>query len=178
LGEHTGFFHNVATDGCTALNGEELNKFDAIFFATSGELPISDKNKTDLINSIKSGKGFIGVHNATDTFQKFPAYGEMIGGYFNGHPWTQNVFVKVEDRTHPSTKHLPPFFKVKEEIYTYRDWSCNKTHTLVSLDNKSVDISKGNREDHDYALCWCHEYGHGRVFYAGFGHFTELWNES
>jgi hypothetical protein len=121
LGEHTGFFHTVATDGCTALNEEELNKFDAIFFATSGELPISDKNKTDLINSIESGKGFIGVHSAADTFQKFPVYGEMIGGYFNGHPWTRNVFVKVEDRTHPSTKHLPLFFKVKEEIYTYRD---------------------------------------------------------
>jgi hypothetical protein len=56
LGGHTGFFHTVATDGCTALNEEELNKFDAIFFATSGELPISDKNKTDLINSIKLGK--------------------------------------------------------------------------------------------------------------------------
>jgi hypothetical protein len=178
LGEQTGFFDAVATDDCAALNEEELSKFDAIFFATSGELPISDKNKTDLINSIKAGKGFIGVHNATDTFYKFPAYGEMIGGYFNGHPWTQEVVVKVEDRTHPSTKHLPPSFKVKEEIYTYRDWSRDKTHTLISLDNKSVDMSKGNREDHDYALCWCHKYGDGRIFYTGFGHFTELWNES
>ena len=178
LGEQTGFFNAITTDNCTVLNEEELSKFDAILFATSGELPISDKNKTDLINSIKAGKGFIGVHNATDTLYKFPAYGEMIGGYFNGHPWTQEVVVKVEDRNHPSTRHLPPSFKVKEEIYTYRDWSRDKTHTLISLDNKSVDISKGNREDHDYALCWCHKYGDGRVFYTGFGHFIELWNES
>jgi len=178
LGEQTGFFNAITTDNCTVLNEEELSKFDAILFTTSGELPISDKNKTDLINSIKAGKGFIGVHNATDTLYKFPAYGEMIGGYFNGHPWTQEVVVKVEDRNHPSTRHLPPSFKVKEEIYTYRDWSRDKTHTLISLDNKSVDISKGNREDHDYSLCWCHKYGDGRVFYTGFGHFIELWNES
>jgi type 1 glutamine amidotransferase len=178
LGEQSGFFDVVATDDCAVLNGEELRKFDAILFTTTGELPISDKNKMDLINSVKAGKGFIGVHNAADTFYKFPAYGEMLGAYFRGHPWTQEVVVKVEDRTHPSTRHLPSSFKVKEEIYTFRDWSRDKTHVLISLDNRSVDISKGTREDYDYGLCWCHNYGKGRVFYTGFGHFTELWNEN
>lgn len=178
LGEQSGFFDVLATEDCAVLNEEELRKFDAILFATTGELPISDKNKKDFINSIKAGKGFIGVHNATDTFYKFPAYGEMIGGYFSGHPWTQEVVVKVEDRNHPSTRHLPPSFKVKEEVYTFRDWSRDKSHTLISLDNRSVDISKGTREDHDYALCWCHNYGKGSVFYTGFGHFKELWDEN
>ena len=138
---------------------------------------MTDEQKTDFISAIKSGKGFIGVHNAADTFYEFPEYGRMIGGYFNGHPWTQEVIVIVEDRTHPATRHLPEKFKVKEEVYTFKDWLRNKTRVLISLDSKSVDLSKGTRQDHDYALCWCHNYGKGRVFYTAFGHFKELWNE-
>ncbi|MCW4021460.1 MAG: ThuA domain-containing protein, partial [Candidatus Bathyarchaeota archaeon] len=116
-------------------------------------------------------------HNATDTFHKFPDYGKMIGGYFEVHPWSQEVAVNVEDRTHPSTQHLPKSFTVKEEVYTFKEWSRGRTHVLVSLDNSSVDLNKGTRLDNDYALCWCHTYGKARVFYTGFGHYAELWHE-
>ena len=97
------------------------------------------------------------------------------GGYFNGHPWSEEVGVKVEDRKHPATCHLPKKFKVLEEVYTFKKWDRKKTRVLISLDNKTVDISKGNRKDNDYAMAWCHDYGKGRVFYTGFGHYDELW---
>jgi len=176
IGEENGF--NVfATDDCSIVNESFLRDFTAILFITTGELPMDEQQKKALISFVINGKGFIGVHNATDTFYQFPAYGEMIGGYFNGHPWTQEVVVKVEDNTHPSTKHLPERFKVKEEVYTFKNWSRSKTHVLISLDNSSVDLSKGTREDNDYALSWCHKYGEGRVFYTAFGHFQEIWGE-
>lgn len=177
LGLESGTFNVIATEDCSILNCRDLKKFDAILFATSGELPVTDEQKTDLINAVKNGKGFIGVHNATDTFYKFPEYGRMIGGYFNGHPWTQEITVIVEDRNHPATRHLPERFRVKEEVYTFRDWSRDRTHVLISLDNSSVDLNKGTRPDNDYALCWCHKYGRGKVFYTAFGHFKNLWNE-
>ncbi|MBS7634348.1 ThuA domain-containing protein [Candidatus Bathyarchaeota archaeon] len=177
LGLESGLFNVVATDECNLLTQEGLKKFDAVLFATTGELPLSDEHKMDLIEAIKGGKGFIGVHNATDTFYKFPEYGKMIGGYFQSHPWTQEVTVIVEDRDHPATRHLPDKFRVKEEVYTFRDWSRERTRVLISLDNSSVDLGKGTRPDNDYALCWCHNYGEGRVFYTAFGHFKELWSE-
>lgn len=176
LGDSNGF--NVfSTDDCSIIKESFLNVFSAMLFITTGELPMDEEQKKALIDFVRNGKGFIGIHNATDTFYQFPAYGEMIGGYFNGHPWTQEVAVKVEDREHPSTKHLPERFNVKEEVYTFKDWSRSKTHVLISLDNSSVDLSKGTREDNDYALAWCHDYGQGRVFYTAFGHFQEIWGE-
>ncbi|TLN06657.1 ThuA domain-containing protein, partial [bacterium] len=78
---------------------------------------------------------------------------------------------------HPATEHLGKILRVKEEVYTFRDWHRTKTHVLISLDNGSIDLSKGNRPDKDYALCWCHVFGKGRIFYTGFGHFPELWVE-
>ncbi len=177
IGLESRMFNVVATDECNLLNSEDLKKFDAILFATTGELPITDEQKTAFINAIKGGKGFIGVHNAADTFYEFPEYGRMIGGYFQAHPWKGEVMVIVEDTKHPATRHLPRKFMVKEEVYTFKNWSREKTHVLISLDPSSVDLSKGTRPDNDYALCWCHNYGEGRVFYTAFGHFKELWHE-
>lgn len=177
LGRRTGYFEIVCTEDCSVITRENLRDVDALIFATSGELPMDDDQKKALIDFVKGGKGFMGIHNATDTFYKFPEYGRMIGGYFNGHPWTGEVYVIVEDREHPATRHLPERFKVKEEVYAFKQWSRDRTHVLISLDNSSVDLSKGNRPDNDYALCWCHNYGRGRVFYTAFGHFKELWYE-
>jgi type 1 glutamine amidotransferase len=177
LGERSGEFEAFATDECSSIKAEGLREGDALLFITTGELPMDEAQKKAFIAFIKAGGAFIGIHNATDTFYKFPEYGEMLGGYFQGHPWTQEVWALVEDGSHPSTRHLPSRFKVKEEIYTFRDWSRERTHVLISLDNTSVDLSKGTRSDHDYALAWCHNYGRGRVFYTAFGHFPQLWRE-
>lgn len=170
-------FEVIATEDCSIVSEDKLKEFSAILFMTTGELPMSEGQKRALIDFVGYGKGFIGVHNATDTFYQFPDYGSMIGGYFNGHPWTQEVAVIVEDNAHPATKHLPRKFVVKEEVYTFKNWSRNTTHVLMSLDNSSVNLGKGTRDDHDYALSWCHDYGKGRVFYTAFGHFKELWGE-
>jgi len=81
-----------------------------------------------LLDFVKGGKPFFGIHNATDTFYDWPEYGELIGGYFSGHPWTQEVRVIVEDGDHPATRVLGQYFKVFDEIYTFKAWDRNKTH--------------------------------------------------
>lgn len=178
LGEESRLFDvDVFKDSREVRWSSIREEYDVVVFATTGELPMPEEDRRALIGAISSGLGFVGIHNATDTFYEFNDYGRMIGGYFAGHPWTQEVLVRVEDQKHPSTKHLQTKFKVKEEVYTFRDWSRERTHVLISLVNDSVDISKGNRPDNDYALCWCHEFGDGRVFYTAFGHFPELWGE-
>ncbi|MGQ9478996.1 MAG: ThuA domain-containing protein [Thermoproteota archaeon] len=176
LGASNGF-EVFSTDDCSTFNEDLMRDFSAILFITSGELPFSWEQKMLLLSLVRGGRGFIGIHNAADTLYEFPEYGEMLGGYFNGHPWTQEVVVRVEDNVHPATRHLSPSLRVKEEVYTFRDWNRNRTHVLISLDNSSVDLSKGTRGDNDYALSWCHDYGKGRVFYTAFGHFKELWDE-
>jgi len=178
LGREADQFDVTAAEDCSAVDWGKLGDFSAVLFATTGELPMSEEQKRSLIEFVRSGKGFIGVHNATDTFYKFPEYGQVVGGYFSGHPWTQEVTVIVEDGSHPATSFLPSKFVVKEEVYTFKDWSRDNVHVLISLDNSSVDLGRGTRSDHDYAMCWHHDFGRGRVFYTGFGHFKELWKEN
>jgi len=179
LGKESGAFEATCTWDVDLLNAEGLKQFDALVFCTTGELPISEADKQAILDFVRGGKAFIGIHNATDTFYKWPEYGEMIGGYFNGHPWNQEVGIIVEDKTHPATKHLGDYFRITDEIYEHRDWSRQKTHVLMRIDNSTVDVNKEGvrRPDRDFAMAWCHDYGNGRVFYTGHGHSNEVWSD-
>jgi uncharacterized protein len=160
-------------------NAKNLDYFDAIFFYTTGELDLDDEQRAALISFVRDeGKGFIGGHSAGDTFYKWPEYGEMVGGYFDGHPWTQLIRVNVEDRAFPATRHLPANFEIRDEIYQFRDISRDKVRVLMTVDVTSVDLNKKGvkRTDQDFALAWVRQFGKGRVFVNALGHFNEVWD--
>jgi uncharacterized protein len=179
IGERTGAFEITATDDCSLLSREGLKKYDAVIFYTTGELPITEDQKAAFLDFIRSGKGFVGIHSATDTFYKWPEYGELIGGYFDGHPWHQEVTIRVEDRTHPATRRLEQSFNIKDEIYQIKNFSRDRVHVLMSLDINSVDLKLPgvHRTDKDFAVAWCRHYGSGRVFYTALGHRPEVWQD-
>ena len=177
IGEKSGAFEATVTDDPGALTAENLRNYDAVLFYTTGELPISEEQKKAFLDFLRNGKGFAGVHSATDTFYKWPEYGELIGGYFDRHPWHQEVRVKVEDRRHPATRHLGESFTIHDEIYQFRNWSRDKVHVLLSLEVESVDLTNKNvrRTYKDFGLAWTNTYGKGRVFYTALGHRPEVW---
>ncbi|MCC6264735.1 MAG: ThuA domain-containing protein [Bryobacterales bacterium] len=162
-------------------NKKNLDQFDAIFFMTTGELPFTDEQKASFLSFIKDeGKGFVGAHCATDTFYKWPEYGEMLGGYFDQHPWgTFDAPVVVEDPTHPLVKHFPKEMTLHDEIYQFKDWDRNKLRVLMALDASKLDLAKKNvhRTDRDFAVTWVKKYGNGRVFYSTLGHTIESWRD-
>src|SRR3989442_4003794 len=154
IGERSGAFEVTATQDCSVLSRDGLKPYDAVVFYTTGELPISDAQKAAFLDFIRTGKGFVGIHSATDTFYKWPEYGELIGGYFDQHPWHQEVTIKVEDGRHPATHHLERTFKLTDEIYQFKDFSRSHVHVLLSLDVNSLGLNKPavHRTDKDFAL--------------------------
>lgn len=180
LGERSGGFEVEATEDVSRLGREALKGYAAVVFYTTGELPLSSEQKAALLDYVRAGGGFVGVHSATDTFYEWPEYGEMIGGYFDGHPWHQRVRIKVEDRRHPSTRHLGASFALTDEIYQFKNFSRSRVRVLLSLDANSVDLGKQDvrRADRDFALAWRRDYGRGRVFYTALGHRAEVWRDA
>src|SRR5690606_29764724 len=125
-----------------------------------------------VIDFVTSGKGFVGVHSATDTGYDWPEYGEMTGAYFKEHPWTEEVTFTIEDDEFPATAHLAPSYTQLEEVYVFQENPRHKgKHILMSLDMESVDGSRF--EDHPTA--WCSPHGEGRMFYTALGHYSETW---
>ncbi len=180
LGVKSGAFEvTCSQDAAKDITADNLKQYDAVFFYTTGELPLDAAQKQALLDFIQNGKGFLGTHSATDTFYKWPEYGELIGGYFDGHPWHQKITVKVEDPKFPGCQHLGASFEITDEIYQYRNWDRSKTHVVMSVDNASIDLNKPGvkRADKDFGLAWAHHYGQGRMFYTALGHREEVWKD-
>lgn len=178
LGQRSGAFevtHLYARDELSSLRRHSFQEFHAVLFFTTGSLPLTAEARQGLFEYVHAGRGFIGVHSATDTWYDVAQYGELLGAFFDGHPWHERVRVNVEDPTHPATRHLGRGFEITDEIYQFRNWSREKVHVLLSLDPRSVDVGKGKRPDRDYALSWVRQYGQGRVFYTALGHRQEVW---
>jgi uncharacterized protein (TIGR03437 family) len=175
LAQQSGAFEVVHTEDLSLISVDNLRNFDAVYFFTSGELPLSDQQKADLLDFVRRGKGFGGSHSATDTLYSWADYGDLIGAYFDGHPWVQEGGVDVEDPQNPIVAHMAPSFRVTEEFYQFRNFSRDKVRVLLTLDTRSVDLSAPgvNRTDGDFALAWIKKYGDGRVFYSAFGHFPD-----
>jgi len=162
------------------MSTEALKKYDGVIFANttggkqSGDLPLPDKQA--FLDWIKSGKAFIGMHSATDTFDGYTPidpYVEMIGAEFKTHPpGLYEVECINQDPQHPATKNYPAKFKVKDEIYIMNAFDRNKVHGLLTLDKHPKDQTPG-----DYPIAWCKEYGSGKVFYTSLGHSKEMWND-
>lgn len=164
-----------------AVNYKTLNDFDAIFFYGIGELELTDQQKADLLSFIHDdGKGFIGCHTAITAFYKWPEYGEMIGGYFDDHPWTTfDAPIVVEDPKFPAMKAFPHEFVTHDEIYQVKDFSRERVRVLARLDETKVNLNnpRVHRTDKDFAVAWARDYGKGRVFYSTFGHTDESWDD-
>lgn len=160
------------------FSAEGLAEFDAVFFYTTGELAMNQEQRQALMTFLEEGGVFAGAHCATDTFYEWPEYGNMIGAYFNGHPWHQEVALKVEDPIHPSTRLLPQGFRLTDEIYQFRaPYDRDNMHVLLSLDVTSVslELDSVKRTDQDFAVSWERPHGKGGVFYTSLGHRPAIW---
>ncbi|MBN1342296.1 MAG: ThuA domain-containing protein [Phycisphaerae bacterium] len=163
---------------------EYLNQFDAVIFYVMAQLPNSDALYKMLIDYVKSGKAFIGIHNAADQFYRPAEYNEMVGGSYAGRPWMADgppVVITIEDKNHPATKMLPAEWKIQEEIYQIGPpYSRNNQRVLMSLNTAKTDMNKPDLlygKNGDYAVSWCKMVGKGRLFYTSLGHSERTWND-
>ena len=164
-------------------NTKNLIYFDVLIFAsTTGELEMDPSQKQDMLAFIhQDGKGFVGIHAALDTNYTWPEYGDMIGGWFDQHPWgTFQAPIITEDPNFPAVRHFPRAFVKYDEIYQPKAWSRDKVNVLLSLDPTKLDYSNNpriHRTDHDFPVAWSKMYGKGRVFYSSLGHTEESWQD-
>ena len=165
-------FSVTPTEDLSRMSTAGLSDVDVIMFAmTSGELPFTTAQKSALIDAVNNGKGFIGIHSATDTLYGFPDYGRLVGAYFKEHPWTQQARVLVDDASHPATGIRDPF-TLEEEFYTFQENPRGRVQVLLRLDPVSVNTSG------DYPLAWAQPFGNGRAYYNALGHFPATWRDA
>jgi type 1 glutamine amidotransferase len=204
MGRKTGAFETVLSEDMAEFEAENLRKYDAVCFLNStGNVfaPYKDDLKTmsedakkeaserekrlkeNLMKFIDSGRGFVGIHSATDCCHEWPEFGRMINGFFDGHPWGAGTMVSVKVEPGEEEHPLVAMFEgqnveFKEEIYQLKDpYDSKAVHMLLRLDTEKTDMTvKGiKRTDNDFGIAWARPWKKGRMFYCSLGHNHDMY---
>lgn len=172
LGTENKFGVDTTTDASN-FNAANLKKYKAVVFLNTTGDALNDEEQTAFEQFIKSGKGFVGVHAATDTEYDWAWYGKLVGAYFVSHPAQQVAVLNVVDRTTIATKHLPEVWKRKDEWYNFKNIGTD-LHVLITIDESSYN---GGINGANHPMAWYHEYDGGRAFYTELGHVEESYQD-
>ena len=168
LGKENNFDVDTTTDA-SWFTDKNLKKYDAvIFLSTTGDV-LNDEQQAAFEKFIRSGKGYMGIHAATDTEYDWPWYNQLVGAYFKSHPKQQDATLNIVDNTHISTKHLPATWKRFDEWYNFKSLQPG-LHVLITIDEKSYS---GGENGDFHPMAWYHDFDGGRAFYTEFGHTDE-----
>lgn len=196
LGEKTGAFEAVVGDDLALCRPASLATFDAIALAnTSGPWiapsdeamerlkDLGDKAAAEgvlrkgLLDFVANGGGLFAIHFAIGGNAHWPEFRDLLGAAFDGHPWNEEVGIRVDEPDHPLVAAFGgKSFRLAEEIFQYKaPYAREKVRVLLSLDTATTNMGVKwiNRKDNDFALAWVKPHGRGRVFYTAIGHRTE-----
>lgn len=198
------FVFTFSKDGSLFSPGY-LAGFDVIMFYTTGDLcsvgtdghpAMTPAGKQALLDAVAGGKGFVGVHSASDTFhtgetgggnnqnraQRYRNYGDqadpyvrMLGGEFIRHNEQQVAVATVIAPDFPGMEKLGGEIKVKEEWYSLKDFPADD-HVLLRMETKDMDGPDYARPP--YPAAWARPYGKGRVYYNAMGHRDDVWESA
>jgi uncharacterized protein len=201
LGQQHGFEVTTSKDG-QIFDSKDLRNHTAVLFFTTGDLtkpgtdknpPMTPKGKQALLDAVRSGLGFVGVHAASDTFHTEPdppdnsnryiAHGEqsdpylrMLGGEFIVHgsnPRLQTANVSVKDTKFPGLEGVASPVSFTEEWYSLKDFVPD-LHVILTLETEGMKGECYQRPP--YPMTWARMHGKGRVFYTAMGDRPENWS--
>jgi type 1 glutamine amidotransferase len=175
LGAENNFAVDTTTDS-TKFNKKNLKQYAAVvFLSTTGNVLGTDEQAA-FEKFIQSGKGYVGIHAATDTEYDWPWYNKLVGAYFKSHPSQQNATLNIVDTSFIATNHLPHTWTRWDEWYNFKSpqWQQPDMHILITIDESSY---KGGENGTFHPMSWYHTYDGGRAFYTELGHTEESYQD-
>ncbi len=158
--EDTGDFTVTVSKDLDQLKTENIKNYDLLIMYTTRLDPTKEQEE-GLVKFVEGGKGFVGIHCATDTFRESDAYWKLVGGRFRTHG-NETFRVNITGKSHPIVKGMSGF-EISDETY------CD------DFNPESKVIVLARREKDSEPVAWVQDYGKGRVFVTGLGHGKPAW---
>jgi uncharacterized protein len=184
VGKDHGFEVVASKDG-RLFDPDKIGQWDAFAFETTLDLttpgtdkspPMSKDGKQAFLDAIHGGKGFVGMHCATDTFHskgdQVDPYIKMIGGEFISHGAQQVARLNVVDPDFPGVNAFGRSFEINDEWYAQKHLA-DDLHVIIAHDTKGMKGKEYQRPP--FPETWCRMHGKGRVFYTSMGHREDVW---
>lgn len=179
------FFDAVLFEDPNSFTDKNLEQYQVVIFLnTTGDVLKPEQQKV-LEKFIQSGKGFVGIHSASDTEYDWEWYTKLVGRMFHIHPVVQTAKMQVIDSSFPGLQGFEHGKLWTDEWYEFSAAKINDLHTVLAVDeasyNPKVDwgAKKGVGMGKMHPISWYHNFDGGRSFYTALGHIpTNFSNEA
>jgi hypothetical protein len=170
-----------------------LKPYDAVIFLSTTANIFDEDEQKDFENFIKSGKGYVGIHAASDTEYDWEWYTKLVGRMFHIHPVQQTAKLKILDHNFPGLEHFPDTLLWTDEWYEFGPEKIPGLNYLVAVDensynpvvtwqNRDLDPKTGKMVARNgegmgdlHPISWYHEFDGGRAFYTALGHIEKVY---
>jgi uncharacterized protein len=94
-------------ENASIFNDKALENYKAVIFLNTTGNILTDEQQAAFEKFIKAGKGFVGIHSASDTEYDWVWYTKLVGMMFKIHPQQQSAYLKVVDSNFPGMERFP-----------------------------------------------------------------------
>ncbi len=156
--EATGRYQVTVTTDLNVLRAGNVGRYDAVLGYTDGR-DLKKDQESGLVNFVKAGGAFIGLHGAAASFAKNAAYIDMLGATFASHDAAFEFPVTPTAADSMITRRVQPF-RVFDELYILDKFQADAVEVLATA------MWKGKAQP----MAYTKSYGKGRVFFLALGH--------
>lgn len=179
------FFDVVLLENPRGFTDKYLEQFQVVIFLnTTGDIFNADQQKV-MEKFIQSGKGFVGIHSASDTEYDWEWYTKLVGRMFHIHPAVQTARLKVIDSKFPGLQGFADGKLWTDEWYEFGPEKTAGLNYILGVDESTYNakVQWGEKKAEGmgalHPLAWYHNYDGGRSFYTALGHLpTNFSNEA
>ncbi|MET0828417.1 ThuA domain-containing protein [Leifsonia flava] len=154
-----------------------LNNYQAVVFLGSNRDTLDDAAQTTLMQYIRGGGGFVGIHNAFGAEYHWPYYEGLLGGAnFYNHGPNRDGTVERINRKDVSTSFMPKTWPFKDEWYNLVPYP-SYVNVLLEVDQATSEATPaGHGKSHP--VSWCQYYDGGRSWLTTLGHDVAAWTDA
>lgn len=177
------YFDVVLLENPNGFTDKYLEQFQVVVFLnTTGDILDSAQQKV-MERFVQSGKGYVGIHSASDTEYGWEWYNKLVGRMFQIHPLIQTARIKISDDKFPGLQGFANDKLWTDEWYEFGPEKISGLNYILSVDESSYDprVQWGEKKavgmGKYHPIAWYHNYDGGRSFYTALGHLPAIYSD-
>ena len=177
-------FDVVLLESNGGITDQFMNQFAAVIFLhTTGDILNANEQKV-MERFIQSGKGFVGVHSASDTEYDWEWYTKLVGRMFKIHPAVQTAKMQLTDNKFPGLEGFANGRLWTDEWYDFGPEKTTGLQYILGVDESSYNakVQWGENKTEGmgkfHPVAWYHNFDGGRAFYTALGHVPATFSDA
>jgi len=177
------FFDVVLWENPAGFTDKYLEQFQVVIFLnTTGDIFDSAQQKV-MERFIESGKGYVGIHSASDTEYDWDWYTKLVGRMFHIHPAVQTAKLRILDNKFPGLQGFADGKLWTDEWYEFSPEKTSGLNYVLAVDESTYNPKvqwgdkKGEGMGSLHPVSWYHNYDGGRAFYTALGHLPAIYKD-